>query len=609
MVDKNTVMQRVKLMEEKGVPEAEIRKYLYSAMRDIDGASSAPSLSPDTTAGAAPMAPVASPSPSVVSTATETAPTVAMQKSEAAPQKKGIFSRVADVVNNPDESTLVGGVTQVAQSLADTMFSPFKKTIEIAKDAGASVGSQKTGGLTQKTAEFGDAIGLGGVGRFVGKQFFDMTPEGVDLQSRLNRGEITEEEYQQIAGQSSGMATALFSRETIGSAIQTALLLASPSMPSARSAGEALMMGASKSAARAIGTGLEQKQTVKEMLFNVPAQSLIGSITEIFLYGLGKGFNYLTEKAPEGLYRGTLGQSPSDLTKETRLEYKEPALNEQMRKLRWVESDATIFNGAMGGVKYASDQVDDLVARAAEKGVTVDATGVIRSLDDRIEVALESGDKALAKAISEYKNGIIEGWKAKGHDITAIAIDEAKSFIDSSYTVLGEKAGAVGDEASRLAARRAAAGAMRRAVGDVSPELDAAIYEQQFWVRSAKAVAHHLFQNNAEAEQVVDTMLGTHAVIGKPGVTAAVGTIKSLFHNHLGARAAAVWLDGVNEVVKWLPTTPMKQTARVFYEALWNAASGAMTEATGGEKKSDTVKDVFSIEKAKEYVKSNPKPR
>ncbi len=563
-------MGRVKAMEAAGVPKADIDKYIKAAASELSAQGGLVGSQP-------------------VPTVTPKMTTSQVLEPPYVPPRPGLLTQAFNVGK------------KVADFSQRTLMAPAGYLGEAASDVIKSAQTGVTQGKTQQVADFGRKIGLGGVGDLAGRDVFHFgTQQGEDLMQQERRGEISKAGAEAIRGGKVDVP-GLFTKEFIGSAIQTAAIVATAGAPLNTSAKMALKQGAIKQGVSAIGSEIENDQTLKHALVAVPVRAALGSIFEVISYGAFKALDHLLTKSPTELTKHTLHQTQDDLLREA--QGKTPDLGKQVEKMKWVMGTAKLNEGAIGGVKMAGDAIDDQVAELAKQGVTVDAIDFVKRASDKTtQLANAEGmDSAAAGRARDFVQSKVDDWLNAGYDIHAIPIDVAHKFIKDTYAVLGEKAGpALGADLSMSAVQRVAVGGMRQALGEAAPGLDAAIFEQQFWIRLVSATMKDFVKDPAKIQQMTDVLLAGNVLMTHPGAGATIGLFMKAWKSHLGARAAAVWLDGVNDVVQSLPTEAMRHAADAAFMALYNY--------TGNVISPPKAVDTKNRDKAKEFLMKNKPP-
>lgn len=562
MPTKAKILQNVKTMEAAGVPREKIQSYILKAMRELE-------MEERVRMGQ--QVELESQVPEPQASGTYQPKNILTQFVEAAPKViEGAVMGMGKLLQKPGDAA--GELGRVIVQLPRAFFTG-ETTPEMQKLAETQIGQS-----------------LKGIGDFYGGETFKKFPEGRDLVARYKRGEISEEDFKRIAGVYPSTLKSRFTPEFIGSTLQLIPLLATASQGPLGSIGQALWVGAIKYGTAAVGYSMQNRQSIEEALVSIPSRTLVGVLTEITAYGIGKAFSSLFTKAPEKLYRGTLKPEPIDLGKP---EFRQPDLAKQALTLdekgySEFGTDIGIFNKALDGVETMTKAVDDLAADAAKQGKVVDGNIAMDVMDEEAFKATEAGNMDLHDRIREAQAQLKYFWKARFGPKLEIPVDEAHTYVKNIWGELGNNS-TVDVRPSASHARWAAAGAIREAMGEVSPELDAAIAELQYWTRLTKATSDHIFKSTADANLIAGAVLGGAS---SASVAAVSGVWNRFLNTHFGARSTAIMLDGVREFVEKTPlvATTLGITKDVLRVGLYSIINYLLNEIQGKPQKERPIK-------------------
>jgi len=249
----------------------------------------------------------------------------------------------------------------------------------------------------------------------------------------------------------------------------------------------------------------------------------------------------------KNIYQSTIKQSSHEVRKE--IEGRAPDLAEQMRVLGIKGGDSELFANAVVGAQQSLKQTDEIVGKLASKNV--DVQHLVGSLDAKIGSLQNAGADEEAQIMLEYRDKMLERFAKAGMTPT---VKDLWGYVKSVYATLSDSAFRTNaNNGARIESMRLMAGAIRSTLAEVAPELDAAIVEQQVWIRTLEAMENSLVSKYGKsAIGLSDMLMGGLAVssgniAGMTGANIALRLVKDAGVRRavaIGMRNQAVKMGG-----------------------------------------------------------------
>lgn len=330
-------------------------------------------------------------------------------------------------------------------------------------------------------------------------------------------------------------------RQAAANILRGGVTLATFGMGAPASAGIAALEGAAASGAVSVASGIEENKSAIQIAKEAVPATLAGAVVGTGAYKLGQYASAFFEKAPERLYQSALKQSAQDLKKE--IAEQAPNLSQQLLKQGVKGGNAKILSESLVGIQSGEQQIQTVLKEVGKQ--TVPSKLIAESLDDIGRRMSNVYGKGANEPVLAFKKALL----ARGKAITLDDLFQLKRDIYGELAKSAFNADASLSTTNEIL--RTTASSIVENMARVAPKLDAAIKNQQMWIRAAQAM-----EGNVQRTAKTNVMGLSDTILAGTGLsTGSINTImagvgRKVLETTAAKTTAAVTIDKISKVLE-----------------------------------------------------------